>query len=109
MNSGVRWTAQKKRCGRKKGVFKLSDDQLREAMSEYTRESSRWSRLNDCVMRHLPMSKRRLASTIKGNGTGISRRHLARRMARGKLGIGVGHERSDDCQVPTMHGEPMGY
>ena len=92
------WKSVINKFGKKRGPI-LSDEQLKDGMKKYTKECSRFSRSINGVMRHLPMSKRRLGLKLRRDGVNISRRQLTRRTQKGKLGISVGYKRSDDCQV----------
>ena len=87
--------------GRPKGQTQWTDARLEQILEEHTAPSSRWCRRRDKIMRHLPMSKRRLAAKLWSGGIKLSRRQLSRRLQNGKLAVSVGHRRSDDCQVQT--------
>ena len=87
---------QSGKVGRPRGSYKVTDEQLKIALEEYSKESSRWSRKQNCPMRHLPVSKRRIAWKLKKQkGLYISRRCLAKRLQRGRL------------VLPLDSGDPM--
>ena len=54
-------------------------------MHEFTKESSRWPKKCDIVLRHLLTSKRQITFKLKAKGLQIARRRLAKRMRNGPL------------------------
>ena len=84
--------------GRPKGCFRISDRKLRELLDSESAPRSEWSVKVGGPKRALTASKRQVWIRNPRLARLISYRVLCRRLARGRLGIGVCKNQTDKCE-----------
>jgi len=103
----VGWRVWRQRSFKKRQSFikksKVSDEQLLASLDPHTAPSCKWSRTTQRPLRTLRASKRQLHKTNKDISDLCSYRTLCRRLRRGRLGVGVGSPRVDDCDYCVKH------
>ncbi len=89
--------ALKHKRGRQVGFRLLTDDRILELIDPYLHDSSRWSRRTGRPLRTLNMSKKRLFMQLPEIHKVITFVTFAKKLAKGRLGVGIGSKRVDVC------------
>ena len=89
---------QRLKPGRKKGYRRISDANLKEALSEHTQPGCKWSFKNNTTFDTLTGSLRSVHHGSSDIRSVISYRQLCRRFSAGKLGVSKGSKRVDVCE-----------
>ncbi len=94
-------TTSVKRCRTRR--HKITDAEVKAGVEPYTSPSCKWSRTTQQPLRTLKASKKSLHKTRPSLRRLCSFRTLCRKLLRGRLGVGVGSPRVDDCDYCVKH------